>query len=80
MAMIRREGTLESSTNLLAYKPSSNTIPRCEGENSLEPQVHISLNYGAKEYLASLPSFYELHASLLEFIGVLEISLVLRDV
>jgi hypothetical protein len=49
---------------------------RCEGENSLEPQAHSSLNYAAKEYLASLPSFYELHASLLELNVILEISCV----
>ena len=53
---------------------------QCEGENLLQPQARISLNYRAKEYLASLPSFYELHASLLEFTIVLEISLLIRDV
>ena len=42
---------------------------RCEGENSLD--------YCAKEYLASLPSFYELHASIQESITILEISCVL---
>jgi hypothetical protein len=50
------------------------------GNNSLEPQKRISLNYGAKEYLALLPSFYELHASLQELLIVLEISLLYRDV
>ena len=54
----------------------------CEGENSLKPQASISLNYRAKGYLALLPSFYELHASVLEnttFL-ILEISLLLREV
>jgi hypothetical protein len=46
---------------------------RCEGENSLKPEARISVNYGAKVYLALAP---ELHASLQEFIIVLEISLV----
>ncbi|PMD51313.1 uncharacterized protein K444DRAFT_228923 [Hyaloscypha bicolor E] len=55
---------------------------RCEEENSLKPQARISLNYRAKEYIAShasLPSFYKLHASLVENTTVLEISLLLRD-
>jgi hypothetical protein len=46
----------------------------CEGENPLKPEARISLNYGTKEYLAWPPSFYALHASLQEFIIVLEIS------
>jgi hypothetical protein len=50
---------------------------RCEGENSLEPRAHTSLDYCAKEYLASLPNFYELHASIQESITILEISCVL---
>jgi hypothetical protein len=51
---------------------------RCEGENSCKPQALISLNYCAKEYLDLLPSFCELHASLLEKKNttVLEISRV----
>jgi hypothetical protein len=53
---------------------------RCEGGNSLKPQARISLNYRAKEYLALLSSFSEHHASLLENITILEISLLLRDV
>jgi hypothetical protein len=36
------------------------------------------LNYRAKVYLALLSSFYELHASLLEKIIILEISLLIR--
>jgi len=35
---------------------------RCEGENSLEPEARISLNYGAKVYLALAPELLELHA------------------
>jgi len=46
----------------------------------LKPQARISLNYRAKEYLALLPSFCELHASLLENTTVLEISRVSCDV
>jgi hypothetical protein len=50
-----------------------------QGKILLKPQAHISLNHCA-EYLASLPNFCELHASLPELIIVLEISLVIRDV
>ena len=49
---------------------------RCEGENSLKPEARISLNYGAKVYLALAPELLDLHAPLQEFIIVLEISLV----
>jgi hypothetical protein len=46
------------------------------GGNSLKPQARVSFNYGTKEYLALLPSFCALHASLLENTVLLEISFV----
>jgi hypothetical protein len=59
-----------------SHAAARGNLPGVRRGNSLKPQAHILLNYGAKECSALLLSFCELHASFLEKDTVLEISFV----
>ena len=68
------------STRMWGQGEVSSWCARCEEENSLRPQAHISLNFCAKVDLVLRLSFCEHHASVLENIVILEIPFILREV